>query len=277
MSVNSGNNLNVRTEIIGTNTSQPAGSKGTVRITIRNTTGGTVKGIKLRNILPSEYVVDSTFTPSIAATGAYGYYPGLTNRIEWTNPVAGTFPLTTVDPAVALANTAPEFRLYSSEPHPIYADQVDMLRHGDRLVITFRIVLIRPQSYDKVANLDVRTEAPNSDPAGTDPDNAIQLTNQLYVDFEDFCNPGVIKHPPTNPLVTTHQSNPEDLDINIAGSELVFILTGDPTQRLPLTVNLTNNGGHDAEDYVAYISFGQTMDVVTVPAGCHAPQRSAAS
>ncbi|MEN8806543.1 MAG: hypothetical protein ABF291_03625, partial [Desulfobacterales bacterium] len=87
LSVNSGNNLNIQTEIIGTNTSQPAGSKGTVRITIRNTTGGTVKGIRLRDVLPSEYVVDSTFTPSIAATGAYGYYPGLTNRIEWTNPV----------------------------------------------------------------------------------------------------------------------------------------------------------------------------------------------
>ena len=268
LSVNSGNNLNIQTEIIGTNTSQPAGSKGTVRITIRNTTGGTVKNIALRNVLPSEYVVDSTFTPTVTATGAYGTYPGMTNRIQWTNPVPGTFPLSTADPAVALANTAPEFRLYSSTTHPVYPDQVNMLRHGDRLVVTFRVVLIRPQYYDKVANLDVRTEAPNSDPAGTDPDNAIQLTNRLYVDFEDFCQPGVIKHPPTNPLVTTHQSNPEDLDINIAGTELVFILTGDPAQRLPLTVNLTNNGGHDADNYVAYISFGQTMDVVTVPAGC---------
>ncbi len=213
-------------------------------------------------------MVDSTYTPRVTTTGAYGSYPGMTDRIEWTNPVPGTFPLTTTDPAVALSNTAPEFRLYSSTAHPIYADQFDMLRNGDRLVITFRIVLIRPQSYDKTANLDVRTEAPNSDPPGTDPDNSIQLTNQLYVDFEDFCQPGVIKHPPTNPLVTTHQSNPEDLDIDIAGSELIFILTGDPAQRLPLTVNLTNHGGHDAADYAAYVSFGETMDVVAVPAGC---------
>jgi large repetitive protein len=268
-SVNSGTNLSIQTEIIGTNTSQPAGSKGTVRITIRNNTGGTVKGIKLRNLLPSAYVVDPTFTPAVAVTPAYGTaYAGMTNRIEWTNPVAGTFPLTTSDPALPLANTAPEFRLYSSTTHPHYADQFDMLRHGDRLIVTFRIVLIRPQSYDKVANLDVRTEAPNSDPPGTDPDNAIQLTNRLYVDFEDFCDPGVIKHPPTNPLVTTHQSNPEDLDINIAGNELVFILTGDPDQRLPLTVNLRNNGGHEAADYVAYITFGASMNVVGVPAGC---------
>jgi uncharacterized repeat protein (TIGR01451 family)/fimbrial isopeptide formation D2 family protein len=268
LSVNSGNNLDIQTEIIGTNTSQPAGSKGTVRITIRNNSGGTVKDIKLRNILPVEYVVDSTFTPTVTATGAYGAYAGMTDRIEWTNPVPGTFPLTTTDPAVALSNTAPEFRLFSSTTHPIYADQFDMLRHGDRLVITFRIVLIRPQSYDKVANLDVRIEAPNSDPPGTDPDNSIQLTNQLYVDFENFCQPGFTRHPPTNPLVTTHQSNPEDLDINIAGSELVFILTDDPAQRLPLTVNLRNNGGHEAADYFAYVTFGTTMNVVTVPASC---------
>ena len=92
----------------------------------------------------------------------------------------------------------------------------------------------------------------------------------MYVDFEDFCQPGVIKHPPVNPLVTTHQSNPEDLDIDIAGNELIFILTGDPAQRLPLTVNVTNNGGHSAADYVAYVTFGATMNVVTAPPGCAA-------
>ena len=239
---------------------QPCGSRS------RNYTGGTIKGIRLRDILPTEYVVDPTFTPSVAVTPAYGAYPGMTDRIEWTNPVAGTFPLTTRDPAVALSNTAPEFKLSSSTPHSVYADQFDLLRHGDRLVITCRIVLVRPQSYDKVANIDVRTEAPNSDPAGTDPDNAITLTNQLYVDFADFC--AGAQHLPAYPLVTTHTFNPEDLDIDIAGSELVFILTGDPSQRLPLTVNLTNHGGHAAADYTAYVTFGRTMDVVTVPAGC---------
>jgi large repetitive protein len=268
-SVNSGTNLNVQTEILGTNLSQPAGSKGTVRITIRNYTGGTIKGLYLRDILPTEYVVDPTFAPEVRMYPAYGTaYPGMTNRIEWTNPVPGTVPLTTTDPAVALANTAPEFRLYSSSVHPTYPDQLDMMRHGDRLVVTFRVVLIRPESYDKVASPDVRIEAPNSDPPGTDPANAISLSNRLYVNFEDYCEPGVIKHPPTNPLVTTHQSNPEDLDIDIGGSELVFILTGDPAQRLPLTVNLRNRGGHQAADYYTYVAFGQTMEVVTVPTGC---------
>ncbi|HHP7235775.1 MAG TPA: hypothetical protein ACFCUC_14180 [Desulfobacterales bacterium] len=265
---NDGNQLRIQTDIIGANTSDPAGSKATVRVTIRNRTGGTVKGIRLRNILPPQYVVDPTYTPRINATGAYGFYEGLTDRIEWTNPVEDTFPPATNDPAKFLANTAPEFRLYSSTVHDDHPDQFDMLRHNDRLVINFRIVLIRPDSYDRVADLDVRTEAPDSDPAGTDPDNAISLTNELYVDFEDFCDPGVIKQPGDYPIVTTHASNPEDLDINISGSELVFILTGDPNQRLPLTVNLRNSGGHEADDYSAYITFGRTMEVVSVPSGC---------
>ena len=261
--------MNIVTRITGVSSSQPAGTKGRVRITIRNYTGGSVKNITLRDVLPAEYVVDSTFTPTITAYGAYGYYPGLTNQIQWTNPAPGTVPLTTTDPAVALSNTAPEFTLTSSEPHPVYPDQVNMLRHGDRLEIVFGIILIRPQSYDRVANLDVRTESPASDPPGTDPDNSgIQLTNNLFVEFEDFCDVGVRKTPPVDPQVTNHAFNPEDLDINISGTELVFILTGDPNQRLPLTVNITNNGGHDAADYVVYITFGRTMDVVTVPAGC---------
>ncbi|WP_054030668.1 DUF11 domain-containing protein [Desulfatitalea tepidiphila] len=264
-----GTNLSIVTQYIGiASAAQPAGARGRVRITIRNLTGGTIKGIHLRDVLPAEYVVDPTFTPNITAYGAYGTYPGLTDRIEWTNPAGGTVPLTTTDPAVALSNTAPEFRLYSSTTHPDHADQFDLLRHGDRLVINFGVILVRPESYDRTANLDVRTEDPASDPPGTDPANAIEVENRLYVDFENFCQPGVTQHPPNYPIVTTHQTDPEDLDINIAGSELVFILTGDPAQRLPLTVNLTNNGGHQAEDYYAYVSFGETMQVVTVPAGC---------
>ncbi len=128
-----------------------------------------------------------------------------------------------------------------------------MLRHGDELEITFGIILIRPESYDKTADLDVREEDPNSTPADTDPDNDISLSNQLNVTFEDFCNPGTIIN---RTFDTNHSPNPEDLDIDIIGDPLVFILTNDPSQRLPLTVELTNNGGHSAADYVAYVSFG---------------------
>jgi hypothetical protein len=51
-------------------------------------------------------------------------------------------------------------------------------------------------------------------------------------------------------------AQPEDLDVNMVGSELLFILTstGDP---LSLTVQLANNGGHDTDDYFAYLTFAK--------------------
>jgi large repetitive protein len=263
------NGLNVAVSITGTNTSQRIGSKGRVRITITNNTGGTIKNIRLRDVLPEAYVVDPTYEPTVTMLPAYGAYPGMIDRVTWTNPVPGTFPnLISTDPDDPLGNTAPEFRLWSSTEHSLYPepDQVNMMRHGDVLRVIFRVVLIRPQSYDKVVNLDVRTEAPNSDPAGTDPAHVTSISNDLFIDFEDFCV-GEQTYP-QYPIRTNHVANPEDLDIDIDGHELVFILTGDPAQRLPLTVNLKNNGGHDAVDYVSYVTFGATMHVVSAPAGC---------
>ena len=274
--------LSVQQLVTGTNTSQPVGSKGTVRLIIRNQTGGTVKNLKLRDILPVEYVVDSTFTPTVSMAPAYGSgYAGMTDNIIWTNPAANTFPLTTTNPALPLSNTAPEFTLTStgcslatcgsSDVHPNYADQFNLMRHGDVLTVTFRIILIRPQGYDLTANLDVRVEEPTSTPPNTDPTHVTQLTNQVYTEFEEFCSPGVIRNPSTNPLVsTTIPANPEDLDVDIVGTDLIFILTNNPAQRLPLTVSLTNRGGHDARDFDTYVSFGQSMSVVTVPSGCSA-------
>jgi hypothetical protein len=253
LSTESDLDLDIGVRYIGYGGNPVTGAKGRVRITITNNSGGTVRNLRLTNQLPPEYVVDATFTPTVAATGAYGYYPGLTNRISWDNPDA--------DP---LNNTAPEFTLTSSEANPSHGEQVNMLRHGDRLVITFGIILVHPLSYDKRADLDVREEVPGDN---TDPDHATDLddlTNVLDVEFENFCTGGIT----TNQRTTTHDPRPEDLDIDIAGSVLDFILTGDPAQRLPLTVILTNRGGHDAADYTAYVTFGRTMDVVTVPGGC---------
>jgi uncharacterized repeat protein (TIGR01451 family)/fimbrial isopeptide formation D2 family protein len=263
--------LQVQRQIRGTNFSQPVGSKGTVRLTLTNNTGGTVKNIKLKDLLPAEYVVDPTFTPTVSIDPAYGNYAGMTDRITWTNPVPGTFPLSTADPALPLGNTTPEFELWSSTVHPNYPDQRNLLRHGDRLVVEFRIVMIKPDYYDKVANLDVREEAPNSDPPDTDPDNDNGLTNRLWVDFEQFCQPGVIQHPSSYPYVDTNiPASPEDLDVDIdsAGGELIFILTNNPAQPLPLTVEVTNNGGHDARDWTTFVTFGATMSVVAAPSGC---------
>jgi len=285
LSTRSNDNLSVSVDITGVDPGQPVGTKGRVRITIANYTGGTVKNIRFRDVLPVEYVMDPTYAPRVAMNSAYGAYPGMTDNITWDNPVAGTYPNQTSNSAADyLGNTAPQFTLTSDgcsvgqcgvTVHPDYADQVNMLRHGDELTITFGVIMVDSSFYDRTANLDVRQEAPGATAQDTDPDNdtpysgshpSTMLANQLDVEFEDFCQTGVTITPPA--INTTHDADPEDLDIDISGTELVFILTGDPAQRLPLTVDLTNRGGHDAEDFTAYITFGRTMDVVTVPAGC---------
>jgi uncharacterized repeat protein (TIGR01451 family)/fimbrial isopeptide formation D2 family protein len=263
--------LTVNRQLTGTVTSQPVGSKGTMTITITNNTGGTVKNIKLKDVLPPEYVVDPTFAPTVTMNPAFGTYPGMTNQITWTNPVAGTFPLTTTNPVVPLGNTAPEFTLSSSTVHPIYSDQHDLMRHGDVLTIRFRVVLIRSLSYDRVANLDVRTEVTSD---GTDPTHVTTLANTLTVEFDTLCLTQLHQvltltgngsgNPTGNPI----PANPEDIDVDIVGTELIFILTNNPAFPLPLTVQLRNNGGHTAADYHAYVTFGATMQVTSAPAGC---------
>ena len=119
------NSLDVDVDLTGTNTGQPMGGRGTVTITVTNTTGGTIKGgaagIRLRDVLPAEYVIDPTFAPTVNMAPAYGNaYPGMIDTLEWTNPVAGTFPLVTSDPALPLANTDLQFVLTSSTVHPIH-------------------------------------------------------------------------------------------------------------------------------------------------------------
>ena len=255
--------LAVGRQLRGINTAQPVGSKGTMTITITNNTGGTIKNIKLRDVLPLEYVVDSTFTPTVAVTGGYGNYPGRTNTITWTNPAPGTFPLTSVNPADPLSNTQPQFTLTSTTVHPNYPAQVNMLRRGEVLTINFRVVLIKSSSYDKVANLDVHTESPSD---ATDPSNQTTLTNSLYLTYEDFCNAGVVKNAPSYPYTDSFPAFPEDLDIDINGT--AFIITNDPLQPVTLPVVVTNHGGHDARNYNVFVSFGATIQVQTAPAGC---------
>ncbi|MGI9645217.1 MAG: hypothetical protein ACR2O6_07910, partial [Ilumatobacteraceae bacterium] len=262
------NNLDVDVDLTGTNTNQPMGSRGTVTITIRNISGGTVKhdgGIRLRNLLPAEYVVDPTFDPQISMNPAYGNYDGMIDTLQWTNPVAGTYPnFTSTDPADPLSNTQPEFLLTSSTVHPDYpTEQFNMIRHGDVVTVTFQTVLIDRQYYDLVANLDVRTERPGSNPPNTDPTESFQIRNELEVWVEEFCTNNETRLF----FVDQDTADPEDIDVNMAGSELVFILTntGDP---LPLTVRLRNNGGHEADDYEAYVTFGEAMVVQSAPGAC---------
>jgi large repetitive protein len=257
--------LNVQRQLRGINTAQPVGSRGLMTITIRNTTGGTIKNINLRDVLPPEYVVDPTFPPTLNTVGAYGNYAGMTDRITWTNPVPGTFPLSSTNPADPLGNTQPEFRLWSSTTHPSYPDQVNMVRHNDVVTINFRVVLIRSSSYDRVAHLDVTPEVTTD---GTDPSNQTTLNNSLFLTYEDFCNPGVVRNAPTYPYNDTFPANPEDLDIATGAN--IYILTNDPAQPLTLPVVVRNAGGHDARDYQVFVSFGATMQVQSAPAGCSA-------
>jgi hypothetical protein len=252
----------------GTNLSQPMGTKGTVSIRIENLTGGTIKGgvdgLKIRNVLPPEYVVDPTFEPELIRQPAYGTaYPGMVDTVTWTNPQPGTYPsLTSNDPADPLANTAPEFSITSAQPHPDFSDQEHMIRHGDVVIVRFRVVLIDPAYYDLEAYVDVRQEQPASDPPGTDPPESFPINTQTEVWWEEFCT-NTEHYRSVNDNDT---AEPEDIDVDVSGSQLNFILTN--TDTTPLTVQLRNRGGHDARDYFAYVTFGEAMEVATAPGSC---------
>ena len=220
-------NVNVSVALTGVVTSQPMGATGTVTITIENVSGGTIHGeaagLRLNHILPAEYVIDPTFTPTVSMDPAYGTYPGMINTITWTNPAAGTVPLTTTDPALPLSNTNLDFLLTSSttQTNPGLPDQRHMIRHGDVVTITFRTVLIDPTYYDYVANLDVREEDPASSPPGTDPIRSFPITSRTEVWWEEFCSATLHN----DVVVENDTARPEDLDVDVFGTELIFILT----------------------------------------------------
>jgi uncharacterized repeat protein (TIGR01451 family)/fimbrial isopeptide formation D2 family protein len=269
--------LTVQREITGINPAQPVGSRGYVTLTITNNTGGSVKDIYLDDVLPPQYVVDPTYwsgaltkplpvrgTPVVGESSIdplYGSYPGMIDQITWENP-QGLLTSPSQDP---MQDTAPRFRLWSSTTHPDYADQVNMLRQGDVVTVTFPIVLISQdrslvEPYDLSANLDVSPEVTGD---GTDPAYTASLNNSLTVEYDTFC---ATQGHQTISFNDTFPAFPEDLDVAIGGS--VFILTNDPTQQLTLPVQVTNNGGHDARDYQLFVTFGATMDIVSAPAGC---------
>ncbi len=255
--------LTVERHLTGVNTSQPVGSRGMMTIIIRNTSGGSVNNIQLDDVLPAEYVVDTTFDLEVDVTPAYGAsYSGLVDAAasSWN------FVLNE-----ALGPKDPHIDLLSSSAHSLYPDQVNMLRNGDVAVVRFRVVLIESDYYDRQANLDVNPEVY----PGTDPTYQTPLNNELTVNFDVFCtSQGAGGH---YQLILNGNGNdsstenvipafPEDLDIQVGGA--VFILTNDQTQILTLPIQLTNNGGHDAEDYHAFVTFGATMNVIGAPAGC---------
>ena len=253
------NNLQITRALTGLDTTQPVGSRGLMTITIRNLSGGSVNNLVLTNTLPDEYVVDSTFDPTLTMSYAYGSYNGRVDQM--------TVSATPVDP---LDFKAPVFTLTSSTRNVIdsgttpASDQINVLRHGDVAVIRFRVVMVKFSPFDIEADLDTTPE----DIGSFDPDNVHntggdQLANELLVTFNDFCNAGT----QTLTFNDLFNANPEDLDLAIPGGD-VFILTNDPNQQLPLQVNLTNSGGANADNYQLYVTFGSTIYVETPAADC---------
>jgi len=283
------NTLDVNVVITGTHptnrfaTGQPAGGRGRVTVVITNNTGGTVRDITLDDVLPPNvYVVDPTIdnqganvnpattvnnTPAfdlqvIPANGV-GSYDGMVDTVEWTNPNGNP-----------LLNGSPHFEFTSSVPGA-GAFQDNLLRHGDEITLSFDIVLIDSVRYDLIADLDV---VPESQADGSDPNNGetilptpgFPIDNVLTVDYSEACAVADTLQEVRN---NTFTAFPEDIDIDfidpVSGfPSLEFIINPDPLIQLPLRVQLTNNGGHDALDYFAVVTFGNAMKVDIAPANC---------
>ncbi|WHI52872.1 isopeptide-forming domain-containing fimbrial protein [Microbulbifer sp. MLAF003] len=257
--------LNITQAITGTNLNQPLGSAGFVTVTVNNRTGGSVKDIQFVSDLPDEYVVDTTYTPQIVRerrgednhSASYSAtYPGKADTLEWR--VGSNWNQWDTDP---LKNNKPEFRLLSSTVHPNYSDQQNMMRYGDEIQIRFRIVTTEPNFYDKIADLDVEEESASN---GKDPNSNIRLSdNVLTIDYEDFC-PGT--SPPTQVENQSVTPDPEDLDISTVHP--LYIVRDNGTSEL--TVDVTNNGGHDADNFSVYVTFGEAMRVLSSDRACTA-------
>jgi len=255
-------NLLVSQNVTGSNPSQPLGTKGLITITLDNQTGGSVKNIKIRATLPVGYVMDNTYgvvngvgtgQPTFTRAPAYGNnYPGFIDTFTRDDAA-----LLTADP---LDDLQPTFTLTSSTVGADAAQQVNMLRHGDVVTLTFGIIMIEPARFDLAADLDVTEEIVGD----ADPASALALSNEVYVDFDSVPNTGLT--PANYPQTFNYSSGPEDLDVDISDS--LFILTNDINVPLDLNVILTNNGAHDADDYTVYVTFGQAMTVQTPASGC---------
>ncbi|MBW2710241.1 MAG: DUF11 domain-containing protein, partial [Deltaproteobacteria bacterium] len=214
--------LQITQTVTGSNTGQDLGSKGLVTVTINNQTGGTVTNVELENIVPNGYVVDGTFGSQAAPadcdctvtyTSAYG--PTYDGFIDTVLRIDGER-----DDGDPLNDLTPRFQ-FTSSTTGADANQVDLLRNGDVVVLTFGIVMIDPLRFDLVSDLDV---APENIADGTDPTNALALISTATVDFDASDAAGVQGQTQNDTL--NFNSNPEDLDVAI--SDALFILTNDP-------------------------------------------------
>jgi uncharacterized repeat protein (TIGR01451 family)/fimbrial isopeptide formation D2 family protein len=268
------NGLQVTQTVTGINTTQDLGARGIVTITLNNQTGGSIQNLEVTASLPAGYVVDNTYGPGAGLSpgdpnygqptstqaGAYGAYDGFIDTVTRDDAA-----LLTADP---LDDLIPHFTLTSTGPPPAGADaaqQVDMMREDDVITIRFGIIMTDPAGsrFDLVADLDVNEETVGD---GTDPASELTLSNTVTVDF-DAVDPAGPQNLQRIVNFNNIDADPEDLDVDI--SDALFILTNDPGVPLNLNVILTNNGGHDADNYTVYVTLGEAMTAqMPYPSGC---------
>ncbi|WP_428820349.1 hypothetical protein [Microbulbifer sp. MCCC 1A16149] len=273
-SFNNDGNLNYQVEFTGLNANEPVGMRGLVTITIENRTGGTVNQVELTNTLPDQYILDPNFEPQFTISSFadnYSNYAGRVAGIDWRNRVAPTADQTTYLDNAALK--APNFYLSSEgngagETSNGQAYQEDLMRHGDVVTITFRIVQVNQDGsltyYDRMADLDENDESLS--PGTLDPQAMGQLTNRLRVQWSDFCNSNENGSARSDEVVTQQFTpNPENLNVDIPEPLYIIRDTG-PTS---VSVDFRNSGGHTASDYLLYVTFGNGL-AVTPPTSCSA-------
>ena len=293
--------LEVERTLTGIDGSDTVGMRGLMTITLSNQSGGTVwfdrsMDYHLRDELPDGYVLDPSYEPQLLRpdgnngydNGAlYGSYAGQVDELEWVNPAGGVDTVDTSNYTDYLNNTAPEFKLLSStqyqESNPDGAYNTgrvyrDLMRHGDVAVIRFAIIHKEEAHFDRAADLDVVTEIPGLNAhqhpgEPTDPPALGNLQNTLAVEFKTLCDAqgqqnyslqdnGTSRGPTDNTSGLPITFDPEDLDVQVLDPS--FIVTNDPTQTTPLRVEVTNNGGVNARDASVFVSFGPTLEVMTV-------------
>lgn len=212
----------------------PVDTNGVVEIIVENR-GGTARNIDLTNTIPTGYVYDPTFTPTITSSGTYA---GQINQVtvDATNPAIPVFDLT--------SSTA--------------ADSI--LRFDETFTLTFRIV--QNANFDTTQDATVREETEGN---SLDPTPIIDSNNTVRLDFTNTCGDA-------GNFTDTEAVTPvtPDLDIDIDGSLSRTVTgTGDTDT---FTVRINNRGDGQARNSTVTFTIGDGWQDVTVAdlttAGC---------
>jgi fimbrial isopeptide formation D2 family protein/uncharacterized repeat protein (TIGR01451 family) len=215
----------------------PIDTNGIVTIEIENS-GGTAQNTDLTHTLPTGYVYDPTFTPTI--TSNIANYTGQIDQVT----------VNTANPAV------PIFDLTSSTATD------SLLRFEEEITLTFRIV--QNDSFDTTEDPTVREE---TDPSGNnlDPTPIADSTSSVRLDFTDTCGvAGDFTDTETVLPVTP------DLDIDIDGDLSRTVSNVGDTDIF--TVRINNRGDGQARNGTVTFTLGDGWQDITdtdlTNAGC---------